>query len=414
MTNEKDIKNEILYVDDEYDNLFVFKSVFRRYYEVHTANSAEEGFEILKSHKVKVIISDQRMPIMTGVEFLTNVLEIYPDPFRMILTGFSDLDAIIEAVNKGHIYKYLSKPWNKDELKISIDNAIHAFDLKAENTRLIEELKQANLNLEEKVQERTAQILAQNEEIQKVNEEIFEKNNFLEELNHQKNSVIRIVAHDLKSPLFSIKGVLSHIQDNISVPEHKELIQMSHEVIDECVTLIQNLLDVNAIEDQKSQISIEYFDLIDFVKSIIQRMEDKAAAKGIKIYFEANYMSFAIATDKQYLRRILDNLLSNSIKFTPLDSNVFVDLKIVDHTIQINIKDQGKGFTKDDMTKLFQKFQKLSTRPTANEHSSGLGLSIVKLLVDRLGGTIALVSKAEESANFQVILDNEKMKNYIC
>lgn len=160
-------KPEILYIDDEEDNLLVFKSTFRRFYKVHTALSGEEGLEILKDKDVAVVITDQRMPRMTGVEFLQNLPDD-SDTIRMILTGYSDMEAIIQAINTGKVYRYISKPWERDELKVSIDNAAEAFWLRRTNKKLVQELKDANEDLEQKIVERTLQVNLQKVEIEKL------------------------------------------------------------------------------------------------------------------------------------------------------------------------------------------------------------------------------------------------------
>ena len=155
----------ILYVDDEQDNLTVFNSAFRRDFEVHLATSGAEGLEILKKHEIHLIITDQRMPEMTGIQFLEKIIPEYPDCIRMILTGFSDIEAIIQAINTGRVYRYITKPWSKEELKINIDKALETYHLREQNRRLIEDLKEANQTLEQKVIDRTQKIEAQNKEI---------------------------------------------------------------------------------------------------------------------------------------------------------------------------------------------------------------------------------------------------------
>ncbi len=127
----KSEKPHILYVDDEMDNLTVFKSTFRRDYKIHLANSAEEGQEILRQNpQIEVIITDQRMPEVTGVEFLEKTVQEYPDSVRMILTGFSDVEAIIDSINKGQVFRYITKPWDKEVLKQIIDEAVLNFQNK--------------------------------------------------------------------------------------------------------------------------------------------------------------------------------------------------------------------------------------------------------------------------------------------
>lgn len=151
-------KYSILYIDDEEHNLISFNSTFRRAYNVYVATSGLVGLEIMEQNEIHLVITDQRMPEMTGVEFLEKIMPLYPDCIRMIMTGFSDMDAIIQAINKGNIYRYISKPWNREELKITIDGALEVYNLKTQNKNLIEDLKEANQNLEQKVNERTRQI----------------------------------------------------------------------------------------------------------------------------------------------------------------------------------------------------------------------------------------------------------------
>jgi response regulator RpfG family c-di-GMP phosphodiesterase len=138
----------VLYVDDEVNNLNTFKATFRKSYNIHIALSAEEGKKILKDNPIDIIITDQRMPVMTGVEFLCSIIDDYPDPIRILLTGYSDMQAVVDAINKGQIYQYITKPWDEQHLKISIDKAFEVFNLRQENKQLMKSLLQANKQLE--------------------------------------------------------------------------------------------------------------------------------------------------------------------------------------------------------------------------------------------------------------------------
>jgi len=129
----------ILYVDDERQNLVSFKASFRRLYKIHTAQSGKEALELMRKYPIDLVISDQRMPEMTGVELFEQILAEFPDPIRMVMTGYSDMHAIIDAVNKGKIYYYIAKPWKHEELKLVIDNALDSYRLKMENRELAEE-----------------------------------------------------------------------------------------------------------------------------------------------------------------------------------------------------------------------------------------------------------------------------------
>jgi class 3 adenylate cyclase len=132
----------ILYVDDEEQNLISFKATFRRQYQILTATSAGAGIELLKNNPVQLIITDQRMPEMTGVEFLEKILPEYPDAIRMILTGFSDVDAIIQAINSGRVFRYITKPWDENELRMTIENARQIYQLQQKNKVLVADLQQ--------------------------------------------------------------------------------------------------------------------------------------------------------------------------------------------------------------------------------------------------------------------------------
>ena len=141
-------KINVLYVDDELNNINSFRAAFRKDYNIFTALSGIAGLQILSEHIIHIIITDQRMPDMTGVEFLVEVLKEYSDPVRILLTGYTDINAVIDAVNKGHIYYYLNKPWDEQQLRIIIKNAYEIFRLRKENKDLIDQLLSANNQLE--------------------------------------------------------------------------------------------------------------------------------------------------------------------------------------------------------------------------------------------------------------------------
>ena len=143
---EKTIK--VLYVDDEEHNLKSFKASFRREFEIHIALSGQEGLQILEKEDINVILTDQRMPEMTGIDFLIEANKIKPEPIRILVTGYSDINAVIDAINKGQIYRYISKPWKEEELKQTIRSAYELYNLRRENKDLIGKLERANDQLE--------------------------------------------------------------------------------------------------------------------------------------------------------------------------------------------------------------------------------------------------------------------------
>jgi len=141
-------KINILYVDDELNNLVSFKAAFRIKYNVITANSGEEAKKMLRTHKVNIIITDQRMPQMTGVEFLESILDEFPDPIRILLTGYTDMNAVVDAINKGKIFHYLTKPWNEEELDMAIGRAYDIYKQRMEEKETTDKLTLSNEQLE--------------------------------------------------------------------------------------------------------------------------------------------------------------------------------------------------------------------------------------------------------------------------
>ena len=144
----KDLTKNVLYVDDEENNLIAFKASFRRHFSVFTAISAFEAQKILAEHEIHVLITDQRMPETLGTDLLAQAVKDYPDQIRILLTGFSDIEAIRDAINRGQIYHYLQKPWNDIELKEAVENAYKIYHLKKKQQELSKQLLLTNEQLE--------------------------------------------------------------------------------------------------------------------------------------------------------------------------------------------------------------------------------------------------------------------------
>jgi len=140
-------KYTILYIDDEPHNLRTFKATFKWDYDILTAQSAFEGFDILEKNEVQLIISDQRMAGLSGTEFFKKVVKRFPEPMRIILTGYSELDTIIRAINDCGIYRYMTKPWKESDIKKTIEDTLEVYQLRKDKERLLEELSKANKKL---------------------------------------------------------------------------------------------------------------------------------------------------------------------------------------------------------------------------------------------------------------------------
>ncbi len=176
---EKEKLYNILLIDDEVDNLNVLAELLKDEYNIFVAESGAKGLEIIQNKHIDLIITDQRMPEMTGVQMLKKTVDDHPDTIRMILTGFTDVNAIIDAINSGQVYRYITKPWNEGELRITIKQGLEKYELSNKVKRLIdeltqknEELTQLNLSLEKKVEERTREVIDAHEQIANMHKEM--------------------------------------------------------------------------------------------------------------------------------------------------------------------------------------------------------------------------------------------------
>lgn len=240
----------------------------------------------------------------------------------------------------------------------------------------------------------------QRQQIEKRNNDLLEQNVKLEELNHEKDMLMNIVAHDLKSPLTRIVGLSNLIESegNLSNAQ-REYIRLMKDVTQSNLDLITDLLDVNALEHDRQVPSPVDFDVATLLHERMTFFQFAAIGKKIDLKFQHSLQHHAHG-NPAYLGRIIDNLVSNAIKFCRPGATVSVSAAQEDGTFVLRVQDDGPGFSEADKALLFQRFKKLSARPTAGETSNGLGLAIVKTLVDRLSGEIDLTSERGKGSQF--------------
>lgn len=248
--------------------------------------------------------------------------------------------------------------------------------------------------------------------IQREQEILREKNAELEalnaqlvELNAEKNEFLGIASHDLKNPLNSISMLATLLENETSTLSLEEIKEFAGDIrtsSKRMFDLIKDLLDVNRIEQGFALSDTTIFASSDFIRSSVEQHRAAAQAKSIRIISELE--SVEIQSSPSTFLQVLDNLLSNAIKFSPHNTTVLVRSEVLHSTLRISIQDQGPGLTPDDLAKVFGKFMRLSARPTGGEHSTGLGLSIVKKLVEAMHGSIRCESEAGKGATFIIEL----------
>lgn len=249
-------------------------------------------------------------------------------------------------------------------------------------------IKRRKIN--QKLEEQNLYILHQREEIAKQNEILLRHNNDLDKLNHEQDRLMSIVAHDLKSPFNRIIGLTNilEMEGNLDANQ-KGYLEFVKESARSGLDLITDLLDVHAWQESQAELKMNSFDADAWFRERVGLFRPLAEAKGSTLKIHSN-VGKNIVSEPSYLGRILDNIVSNAIKFSPRNSVIEAEAFWKNGYLQFLVKDSGPGFTSEDQKALYQKFKKLSARPTAGESSNGLGLAIVKTLVDRMEGTIEL------------------------
>lgn len=340
--------NQYFVLKDSVEDLELARKVERLQFEIQIQTKEKENeFLKLKQIQTEAIVSQQK---------LANVLSWVVATFAIVLAIFAF---------------YIGYKRRMNNLKLS-----------DQNHRIIEHQKEID---------------EQNEILQKSNKQ-------LSDINNEKDTLMSIVAHDLKAPLNRITGLVSLIEmDGPLNTAQKDYIHKVKEVAQSSSGLIADLLDVNAIETEKNIPILKAFSLAELVSERVEFFKLIAAAKKIRIEFSDIHLP-SIISDPNYVSRILDNLLSNAIKFSYPSKTIWVGLKVNDGKAQLTIRDEGQGFSESDKAALFQKFKRLSARPTAGESSNGLGLAIVKILVERLKGEITLSSEPGKGSEFLVTI----------
>lgn len=228
----------------------------------------------------------------------------------------------------------------------------------------------------------------------------------VEQLMQEQQQLLTIVSHDLRSPLNRVFALVQLLQMNATnlTEEQKNYLEKIHLVVADGLAMMRNLVDYRNLEHRVIELHPETFNASDLMESCVRNFKSIADKKDItlEVECEANLM---VVSDKQCLTRVIDNLLANAVKFSPAGKKVWVraDTLFIHH-LKIDIQDEASGFSKEEAARLFQKFQKLSPRPTAGESSTGLGLFVAQAMAEKIGGKISCSTKEKVGSTFSVEL----------
>jgi signal transduction histidine kinase len=357
----KSEKIKVLYVDDEENNLLAFKASFRFDFNIKLANSPEEAFKILDEEEFQIILSDFRMPFMTGVEMFEKIRVNYPEPVRMLLTAYSDIESLIDAVNKGHIFRYIKKPWQEADIKTAIEEG-YKFYL-------------------------TRNILA-------------DKHKELIAAYKDLDRFVYSVSHDLRSPLMGILAIAQLIEKEQNLKEIHTLIYYVQKNVGKLDEFIKNLLEYYRVKRGELTLRpIRFQKIIDDLSAmyvadtLIQRIK-----LDVKVEQSGEFVS-----DPMVIMVVLQNLLSNAIKYQKengVDRFVKLNADIRNNMAVIRVEDNGIGIEAEYQDKVFDMFFRASSQGLG----SGIGLYNTKHALDKLDGSIKLHSVLGEGSLFEVTI----------
>lgn len=348
----------VLVVDDEPDVLEITAHfLLGKGFDVARATNGAEALQRAAASIPDVVLLDISMPGMDGITVLGELKRSYPATEIIMITAHAELDTAITCMKRG-AYGYLMKPLDFNHLYMDVSRAL-------ERRQMTLELDEFHKNLALKVEE-------------------------LQRLNEQKNRFLGMAAHDLRSPLGSIRGFSQFLlEGGLDGQTSKEFLQIINTASDEMLSLLDNLLDISQIESGKFDLRIDNADISELVEKRAALQKVMAVKKNIVIDIRAE-KGLICPMDRERIAQVLDNLISNALKYSPAKTVVRVEAAREGGMARVAVRDEGPGIKESERHKLFGEFQKLSSRPTGGEKSSGLGLAIAKKIVMAHKGEIGV------------------------
>jgi signal transduction histidine kinase len=352
----------ILYLDDEEQNLISFQALFRRHYNVFTTTSAHEAVDILNNNDIQIIFSDQKMPEVSGVEFFETILPDFPQPVRILLTGYADIEAVIDAINKGQVYRYVAKPWDANELTICVENALEKYRREQELLSKSNDLDQSNAALEQF-------IFSASQELRNPTDHIMQSTAILEKFIHDSEAI----------------AALQNIQQQV-----KRLQDFSEQI-------------ARYYSNSKAAAEYAEVNLEQLIQQSIDSIPRNLTQVSWNITTELN-LNGPFISDKGRLLIILQNLLNNAVRFSDAHkSSNNIQVSVIQNAEKaiFRIADQGIGIDPGRMEQLFSMQLNLEKASTG-----GINMYLTKSVVDKMQGKISITSKPGEGTLITFELPN--------
>lgn len=362
-------KPKLLFLDDEVDNLDAMERLLRKRFTVFKASTPQEAFGHLDQNPdISIIISDQRMPLITGTEFLEKSIVTHPDAIRILLTGYTDIESVIEAINKGQIYKYITKPWDPVDLQRSLENAYEKLSLR-------KELKEKNKALESALLE-------------------------LQSLDKTKSQFMILINHELKTPLTSILSFTGLLRETSLSEEQALFVDRINKSGEKLKGIIEDVLLV--VKGELGQIPMRYETLK--LKTFFEQLPDDILkmvnTKAQKINFDLQIEN--IEADAQHMKMLVTRALHNATKFGQAQSEIKVSSRLENRNIIIEIRNLGPKISQNVLDKILSPFT-LDENVMNHSVGMGLGLTICQTLLKAHQGRLE-IDNTEDGVNVRFIL----------
>lgn len=355
------MKHSILCVDDEVDNVDALERLFRRKYNVLKATSGQEALSLLANHRVSVIISDQRMPQMTGVEFLAESIKTHPDTIRILLTGYTDIDSVISAINSGHIYRYVTKPWDPVDLANAIDKAVERYEIGAE---LVEKNKALQDALDE-----------------------------LKTLDQAKNQFMILVNHELKTPLTSMLSFSDLLSETKLDFDQQRMLSRIKGAALRLQEMINDALEFVSAETAQTRVDLKPIAAKELLGESAIPDAIRSHATGRHVEFKFSIENQTLICDEKLIRNVFRRLTHNAAKFADPHTVIEVSGKSKQNGLyEVNIVNTGQPIDEKRIAQLLKPF---TLNENAMNHSvgTGLGLSISQAMLKLHSSSLRFQSK---------------------
>jgi two-component system sensor histidine kinase/response regulator len=365
LTLNSKMKHSILCVDDEVDNVEALERLFRRQYRVLTATSGEEALKILAqnqaANQISVIISDQRMPHMSGVEFLGESIQTHPSAIRILLTGYTDIESVISAINSGQIYRYVTKPWDPVDLANAVAKAVERYEVG-------ELLREKNLALSRALDE-------------------------LKTLDQAKNEFMILINHELKTPLTSVLSFGDLLAETELDTDQKRYLARVRSSALRLQDMIQDTLEFVSAQTGVTPLHIQsvaaaqIMTVPDSLQSLIESRE---------LSIDSEIEKQKLKADEKLIRNVTRRLLHNAVKFAEKGSQIKVTgLSVNQHTYEICIRNSGPSLKEEQIRRLLKPFT-LNENALHHSTGTGMGLSICQALLALHQSELNISSKDDE------------------